>query len=285
MLKEDMDKNKQKRTDTNTAYFGVPWSNTAIRFNEELQLIDSLDCFNVVYGSEGSSKTAQTKYLSGSGLEELSTALKCKPKDIIYKAKWQDSSRVRTVLMVPHMQFLLSKFVTSMPNASKLAKILDVPCLNIRSVNSIVVSDKSSTVPSDVVGDQVDYVAPSAEALSISKHDAFKYANSAIVAQTATRWMIASGVEADARALTAKAEAEESAKLAEYNTLKQKCMDDVDYKEKQVSAKHRIDAVECEKNERNKRARIDTLCHKISALERMGMSEEASKLKLELVDI
>jgi group I intron endonuclease len=67
--------------------------------------------------------------------------------------------------------------------------------------------------------------------------------------------------------------------------LKQKCMDDVDYKEKQVSAKHRIDAVECEKNERNKRARIDTLCHKISALERMGMSEEASKLKLELVDI
>ena len=77
MLKMHSRASHKKREETDVAFLCVPWdASNLIRFNENLQIIDVLDCLEAIYGSSNSTNVAKSKYF-GAGLCDTEAKLGC----------------------------------------------------------------------------------------------------------------------------------------------------------------------------------------------------------------
>ncbi len=120
---------------TKTSFFTVPWSSRAIRFSEEKQLIDVMDCLCVLYRTDGSAKVAQNKYLSKKDVGATEEIIGVENGKLLHKVKWEDSTSNRTAVSVSAMKSMLDRVYNTIHMSAKLSNVIDHSPLTVANAN------------------------------------------------------------------------------------------------------------------------------------------------------
>jgi len=129
----------------------LSWSPCAIRFNEELQLVDLGDAFVAICTSAGAAKVMQHKYFGGTGKPLGPGICGSLVNELLHPLVWsQGTNRERNAIAVHHLQRVMVVISKTMPNAKELAVILDVKKLTPSTASrAIVATAELPTVDSD----------------------------------------------------------------------------------------------------------------------------------------
>lgn len=123
---------KKAHVHTRTHFMRTDFSDHSIRFSEDRQLIDVIDCFQAVYGNAASAKSQQNKMFAKKALPETKAMAGCGDDEVfISPVCWTDTNRTRPTISVQHMRALMKK--KTVGTAQELAAILNVGRLTIKA--------------------------------------------------------------------------------------------------------------------------------------------------------
>ena len=203
MLASDWVKGKRKRAGSKTSTFAVAWSTSTVRFNEETQIVDLADCFNVVYANPETARVAIHKYF-GTDREETYRKLGVKEENTKYVIKWENARQGRTGMKARVLKDVLLNVVPGiMKNAPRLAKMLDKDSITVENMNTDI--DTSEIVGMSDTTDTKQSCKPSNIPKStITREDALTNANSTLVLATYNTKLLAEQEEDNLRIKRAK---------------------------------------------------------------------------------
>ena len=306
---------KRKQDDIDTNYLTVTWSTQVVRFSEEKQLIDILDCLGLLYGSTSSAQNTQSKWFGTTTTSETEDALDIERGTLLWKTKWKDTGRGKLSMKIQDMQKFLDVKLPHLARGRDLSAILNTPHLTVMGACGLPLNSGaapcSETEQSGCTAQPIDnaQLVHSGSGLSvITKADVFKFASSRAMETTCNLWLFATDKESEKRAVLAHNEkekawlersvvADRTAKEFEVNTAVAEARKRNEIEALEARKKNEVEALEArKKNEveaaeaRNKnevesdllKSTTNTLMFKLKTAEGCGMHEDVVNLKRKL---
>ena len=292
MLKSEVERTRAVLSNSKTSYMRVAWSPHVVRFSEELQLVDILDAFGLVYGTVSSATNAQTKWFGKASIDATTKEMGAPGGELVYKIKWEDAPRTRLALKVPKMKEFLQNQLKHMPKSKDFLDVFgeeDLTAMGTYDGTIAAYKEAANINPVITMSDGgIDIVG-------MTKSDIMPFVNARKMDKTCNLWLRATDAEADTRYLIAqhakdKSWAERSIAVSKA-TIESRCNEAIaknrELVHKEIAQIDKLQAQEIAQIDKLKAqeiAQIDKLQAQLIAAEKMGMAEEAVGIKRKLRD-
>ena len=270
MLKSEVERKRVVLSNSKTQYMRVAWSPQVVRFSEELQLVDVLDMFGLLYGTVSSATNAQTKWFGKASIDATTKEMGAPEGELVYKIKWEDAPRTRLALKVPKMREFIQNQLKHMPKSKDFLETFGDGDLTAMGTYDGTIAAYKEAVNINPVTTTSD---GGIDIASMTKSDIMPFVNARKMERTCNLWLRATDAEADTRYVIAQHAKDKS--WAERSIAVTKAA--IEARSNEAIAKNR-------ELVHNEIAQIDKLQAQLIAAEKMDMTEEAVGIKRKLRD-
>ena len=273
-------KSHKKTPEVESNLINLSWTNNVVRFSEKHQLIDVLDVFGTIYGSVTSATSAQSRWFKeGENTDKTASSIGCDASGLVYKVRWAGEPRQRLALSIKNMSTFLENCVPSLPRSKDIAEILGADPLTAELAQDRPIYIEESARPEAVQpagGPEKQHVPNLSLSLDVVKFMSSRqmqvYCENMVKSDSVMRSLKTSVAEKNYGYELALIEKKRSAEFADIeeraasNARKRKVEEDLELEAKTLELK------------------INTLELKIKAAERLGMHDDASRLRRQLLE-